>query len=83
MTKLEEKLIELGYLRMVNTKTYSKYAKGFNGIPILIKYRKETNDITWEIKDTFNSISYQFQIDNLQQAFNQLKKDLEELKNVN
>ena len=80
MTKLEKKLVELGYLRMVNTKTYSKYAKSLNDIPILIKYRKETNDITWKIKDVFNFISYQFQLDNIQQAFNVLQNDLEVLK---
>lgn len=75
MTKLEQKLIELGY-----EKGYlNAYHKKFNNMIFLTIELYEPK--------TFGSIysdrkEYRIQkhIDNLQQAFNQLQNDLKELK---
>ena len=79
MTKLEEKLIQLGY---------KKWLSGNDGVQY---YLKLTNEVEIEIHIENNKIVnyYVFQrrnifkqelIDDLQQAFNQLQKDLEVLK---
>ena len=74
MTKLEEKLKELGYKK----REYSKvqYFKRINGGIIHL-------DIT-DLKSTYVEPVYiiysQQDIDNLQQAFNEMQKDLEELR---
>ena len=84
MTKLEQKLIELGYKSYYNSLTHEhhRYYKQFSniiGMNITIK-----ND-----KITVSNVEYgrylfykQQDIDNLQQAFNQLQSDLKELKQV-
>lgn len=81
MTKLEEKLIELGYKSYYNSLIHKhhRYYKQFSniiGINIAIN-----ND-----KITVSNVEYgsylfhkQQDIDNLQQAFNQLQSDLKEL----
>ena len=74
MTKLEEKLIQLGYRQ--KNKTYIIYAKQINGILFELIVN---GDIFGKII-VLNSIHTQQDIDNLQQAFNQLQKDLEVLK---
>lgn len=78
MTKLEEKLIELGYNGV------------FVGNDNNIYYKKQTKRIVldFECKKIITSylrlssleIDNQKQIKRIQQAFNQLQKDLEELK---
>ena len=82
MTKLEEKLIELGY------KTYENFMLIHSFIKIY--YDKwnliietgcdETNVIECYVDLDGCAIYTQQDIDNLQQAFNQLQKDLELLK---
>ena len=84
MTKLEQKLLELGYKCYYNSLTHEhqRYYKQFSniiGMNITIK-----ND-----KITVSNVEYgsylfynQQQLDNLQQAFNQLQSDLKELKEV-
>lgn len=82
MTKLEEKLLELGYKSYYDSLIHKhhRYYKQFSniiGMNISIK-----ND-----KITVSNVEYgsyffykQQNIDNLQQAFNQLQKDLEVLR---
>ena len=80
MTKLEEKLIELGYVQTHTNKKVSKFKGLCNSVIICIVYDKQLNDITGYIEDVYCNIKYQFQIDNIQKAFNQLQQDLKELK---
>ena len=77
MTKLEEKLIELGYERC----SYYKYEKKFETYcemfcEVDIK-EKPKGRLRLGIYDW---IYTQQDIDNLQQAFNEMQKDLEVLK---
>ena len=81
MTKIEEKLIELGYKK---EKNYRLYVKNY----------LETDNEIWHILTVGNdeiSLSKiycqsafieQEHIDSLQQAFNEMQKDLEVLKSV-
>lgn len=77
MTKLEEKLIELGYeykpFMFDPDRTYIKY---MNRCKIVI----DTRDGRVKGRYIQHTIFYQQDIDNLQQAFNVMQKDLEELK---
>lgn len=79
MTKLEKKLIELGYERI----SFYKYEKCFdfyNEVICEIDVReKPIGRLRLGMYDWFYS---QQDIDNLQLAFNEMQKDLEELKNV-
>jgi hypothetical protein len=75
MTKLEQKLIELGYELDIKTNNYVKWLKGNIALCIYITPRKLIGGVDY---DSF--FMYQFQLDNLQQAFNQLQSDLKELK---
>ena len=75
MTKLEEKLIELGYELDLRTKKCIKRLKNNIALCIYITPEKLIGGVEY---DRF--FMYQFQLDNLQQAFNQLQKDLEVLK---
>ena len=79
MTKLEQKLIELGY-RYKNL-TYSGYffSRMYNEIEICLFFKDESEVSKAYISTPF-IIETQQQIDNLQQAFNQLQNDLKELK---
>lgn len=74
MIRLEEKLIELGY--STENEVYKKWYKGLIVITTfygkLIDYRIESRIIS--------SIKKQQDIDKFQQAFDQLLKDLEVLK---
>ena len=76
MTKLEEKLIELGY-NNVYFNCYKKKYLRFIFITIELK-----NDKIWfySVADLNNCFITQQDIDNLQQAFDVMQKDLEELK---
>ena len=79
MTKLEEKLIELGYEKWQFSLEYLTYIKPYNdNIDLNV-------NITNKIVDYFvyvGEFTYKTQqdIDNIQQAFNQLTKDLEVLR---
>lgn len=73
MTKLEEKLLELGY--ELETHTYIKRLKGNIALCIYVTPNRLIGGVEC---DKF--FMYQFQIDNLQQAYNQLQNDLEVLK---
>ena len=74
MTKLEQKLIELGYEK--GKIAYQKSLKGNIEIYIYVF----PNELVGGVEQHDHYVMYQSQINNLQQAFNQLKKDLEVLK---
>ena len=77
MTKLEQKLIELGYEFYIDSYGGKVYIKLDYYTTKIILSKKITGYIdTLEI----DRIDTQQQIDNLQQAFNQLQQDLEVLK---
>lgn len=75
MSKLEEKLIELGYVKDRKIGKYTKKIRYYN-LVIIIAF-KEIADFYIDINITIDN---QYEIDSLQQAFNQLKKDLEVLR---
>lgn len=81
MSKLEEKLIELGYVRYGLAGYGHYYSKKLgNEIEMVIYYDDKEDFIThYCIKKEYSFYNQQ-DIDNLQQAFNQLQKDLKELK---
>ena len=72
MTKLEQKLIELGYQ---DYQYYWQKTRWINDTFVIIKISK---DLKGSIKDLF--VNSQEHINNIQQAYNELQKDLEELK---
>ena len=74
MTKLEQKLVELGYKEYKNELLEEHYWYKQIGKVLIIW---EDNDL---FVDGFWRIHKQNDIDNLQQAFNQMQKDLEILK---
>lgn len=80
MTKLEEKLVELGYEKTIGSGRWCKEYDGNKNIFI------NTDEYYKKIKDYYihfySFIECQQDLDNLQLAFNELQKDLEELKNV-
>lgn len=82
MTKLEQKLIELGY----NGLDYLKlcYCKNVENVHIDIWLNDDKLSINKNAsgvqKRRLQNIRTQQDIDNLQQAFNQLQSDLKELK---
>ena len=76
MTKLEKKLIELGYEEQ---RIYWRKDMN-NGVPIQLHVFKTIEKIMGCLDFNMRNISEQWHIDNLQQAFNQLQKDLEVLK---
>ena len=85
MTKLEQKLIELGYeIYLKEFNTVSKLAyKTINKYDIKLRLNKEITKIyAFGVVDECTElyINSQEQIDNLQQAFNIMQKDLEILK---
>lgn len=90
MTKLEEKLIELGYEYASPNGYYSRLKNDY-----VMRYEKDTKedyqiiiDLDYKTKtkiiDCYISLSIlrPKDIDNLQQAFDEMKKDLEVLRNV-
>ena len=76
MSKLEDKLQELGYRK----REYSKvqYFKSIYGGIIHL----DITDLVSTYVEPKYIIHYQQDIDNLQQAFNEMQKDLEVLRNV-
>lgn len=81
MTKLEEKLIQFGYVRYDLAGFGHYYSKKLgNEIEMVIYYDDEEDFIThYCIKKEYSFYNQQ-DIDNLQQAFNILQKNLKELK---
>lgn len=76
MSRLEEKLFDLGYQR-VDCDDYVKITN-FRFVYIFVILNKQkTNIINYGIQTPNNIFRNQYQIDNLQQAFNQLQSDLE------
>ena len=88
MTKLEEKLIELGYKRTSANKVTNLDINGFH--PFYYKYigkcclsitiNKDMKITNYFIDSSSRFFNNQQDINELQQAFNQLQKDLEVLK---
>ena len=76
MSRLEEKLIELGYSK----REYSKvqYFKSIYGGIIHL----DITDLVSTYVEPKYIIHFQQDLDNLQQAFNEMQKDLEILKGV-
>ena len=79
MTKLEQKLIELGYKTAVDTNNVILGIKQVNKSDLVIKIssKNKIEKYIWSYTRYFET---QKDIDNLQQAFNQLQNDLKELK---
>lgn len=77
MTKLEQKLKELGYERNYTQKPYI-WEKDFDNF--ILKISIEEGIKGWVNVGLYSCFRKQSQIDNLQQAFNEMQKDLEELK---
>lgn len=80
MTKLEKKLIELGYKpsRYINY----RYAKTVNeyGLELVFLLKDNNGDIDKHYLSLSYTLTNKQDIDNIQQAFNQLQQDLKELK---
>ena len=87
MTKLEKKLIELGYIKssifFVNE---NRTVVGYENckwacLYVEITFFKETNKIhTARLNLYDKEITHYSQVEEIQQAFNELQRDLEELK---
>ena len=80
MTKLEEKLIELGYGTSVLKGRYIKSIEHGTWISVWLKKNKEEIEVIYITNEHVNTT--QKDIDNLQQAFNEMQRDLELLKGV-
>lgn len=78
MTKLEEKLIELGYNEAFVGNDNNIYYK--NKIKRIVLNSKCEKIVTSYLRLLSSEIDSEKQIKNIQQAFNQLQDDLEELK---
>lgn len=79
MTKLEQKLIELGYKEIECINCFGKKHSRF--ISIFIELNKDKSKVNdYDVEYTTYRFKKQDQIDNLQQAFNELQRDLEILK---
>ena len=80
MTKLEQKLCELGYIDHRKTHpSFNNFYKFYNDYMLVI-YLDENKIIDFEVSVFSARYKTQQDIDNLQQAFNQLQDDLKELK---
>ena len=79
MTKLEEKLIELGYEKISHNymTRLTCYKKDFD-FSYIYFYIRDGEIVTYSAY----LLRHQTQYDDLQQAYNQLQKDLEVLKNA-
>ena len=77
MTKLEEKLIELGYKRTGCFNFIKRVLENILIIKINVCARAEIREAYVDFYA--RGVYCQWQLDNLQQAFNQLQKDLKEL----
>lgn len=76
MTKLEEKLIELGYKYVESIECYGKKYSRF--ISIFIELNKDKSKVNdYDVEYTTYRFKKQEQIDVLQQAYNEMQNDLE------
>lgn len=81
MSKLEQKLQELGYEYVECKNCFGKKQSRF--ISIFIELNKDKSKVNdYDVEYTANRFRKQEQIDNLQQAFNTMQKDLEILKDI-
>lgn len=82
MTKLEEKLLKLGYKSVIPNNWYKLTRHKFVKRIVLSngKIEKDKCGVQWVKRDCNNFYKTQQDIDKLQQAFNQLQNDLKELK---
>ena len=78
MNKLEEMLIELGYRISIFQNRYIKYYENDNYI--LVQLNSDKDEIKFHHLYCQSSFDRQEHIDSLQQAFNEMQKDLEILK---
>lgn len=79
MTKLEQKLIELGYVYIQHNDYFKKQFTRYIYISIELDNNKlKVNDYGVDYKTEY--FRKQHQLDKLQQAFNEMQKDLEVLK---
>ena len=74
MTKLEERLLELGYQ---DYQYYYQKTRWINDTFVIVQISK---DLKGSIKDLF--VNSQEHINNIQQAYNEMQKDLAVLKEV-
>lgn len=79
MTKLEQKIKELGYGKSIFDHRHIKYNKETDNY-ILIQLSESNNSITFYSFGYQNAFITQQDIDNLQETFNEMQKDLEVLK---
>ena len=84
MSKLEQKLIELGYVKYQENiyKTEFFYLRLFEEFHTLHINVKKDGSITHAYVKCSDVVDCQQDIDNVQKSFNQLQKDLEVLKDV-
>lgn len=81
MTKLEQKLIDLGYKYIESINCFGKKHSRF--ISIFIELNKDKSKVNdYDVEYPIYRFKKQEQINNLQQAFNEMQKDLEVLNNV-
>ena len=83
LLRLEQKLIELGYKQDLTYKHL--YLKNIDDARILLWLNNSRSKITKDsgvLKNESIYVRKQEDINALQQAFNEMEKDLEELKNV-
>lgn len=79
MSRLEEKLEELGYTQ--SCRTIYLYFKSTKICSIYVYLNSDRTKCDSQL-ERIGNIHYQEQLNDLQQAFNIMKEDLEELKNV-
>ena len=79
MTKLEEKLIELGYVEGIFQNRYIKYYQQTDNY-ILVQLYSDRKKVKSSSLYCGMAIYKQKDIETLQQAFNEMQKDLEVLK---
>lgn len=79
MTKLEEKLFELDYEKSKNSRDYFKRLKGRL---IICIYIFQNNELAACVYQEDRLVIEQSQINRLQQAFDEMQKDLKILKGI-
>ena len=79
MTKLEQKLQELGYTEGIFQNRYVKYYQQTD-IYILVQLDSDRKKIKYNSLHSGMAMNKQKHIDILQQVFNEMQKDLKELK---
>ena len=80
MTKLEEKLLELGYKKVAKFNGIIKIYEKYENFTHFIVKLEENNIYDYYIYEEAFVVRNQRAIDLLQQAFDIMKKDLEELR---